>query len=112
MTLITLSSLLKSFCELKLLGLLVGLIWIGIFGYILTIRSYLQAFISIEFILLGTNLLFIDAAQIKESNLGYEMVLWSISTGAAEVAIGLALLVLLENRRNTISIIHHRGLKG
>ena len=93
------------------IGLSAILFVIGTLG-VLTRRNAIVIFMSIELMLNSANLLFIAFAQEYEALSGHIFVFFVMTVAAAEVAVGLALIVAIFRSRGTIDIDEMNQLKG
>jgi NADH-quinone oxidoreductase subunit K len=84
---------------------------IGALG-VLTRRNAIIIFMSIELMLNAGNLLFVAFAHTYEALSGQIFVFFVISVAAAEVAVGLALIVAVYRTKKSISIDEISSLKG
>ena len=84
------------------IGLSVLLFVIGVCGVLLR-RSTLMVFMSIELMLNSANLALVTFANQRQSIDAQIMVFFVITIAAAEVAVGLALLVMIFMRKKTTS---------
>jgi NADH-quinone oxidoreductase subunit K len=84
---------------------------IGILG-VLTRRNAIVIFMSIELMLNAGNLLFVAYAQVHEALNGQIFVFFVMTVAAAEVAVGLALIVAIFRSRSSINIDEMSELKG
>ena len=87
------------------------LFMIGALG-VLTRRNAIIIFMSIELMLNAGNLLFVAFARMYESVGGQLFVFFVMTVAAAEVAVGLALIVAVFRTKNTINIDEASTLKG
>jgi NADH-quinone oxidoreductase subunit K len=94
-----------------LLALSAILFIIGAIG-VLTRRNAIVIFMSIELMLNSANLAFITFARAFESLSGQVMVFFVIAVAAAEVAVGLALIVAIFKSKQSIDIDQINSLKG
>lgn len=94
-----------------LLALSAILFIIGAIG-VLTRRNAIVIFMSIELMLNSANLAFITFARAFESLNGQVMVFFVIAVAAAEVAVGLALIVAIFKSKQSIDIDQINSLKG
>lgn len=83
---------------------------IGILG-VLTRRNAIVVLMSIELMLNAANINFIAFSAYYGGLEGYIFALFSISIAAAEVAVGLAILLALYQRRGTIQLDRIRLLR-
>ena len=84
---------------------------IGIFG-VLYRRNAIIVFMSIEIMLNAVNLLFVAFSTYHEDTQGQIFVFFSMAVAAAEVAVGLAILVSIFKNLGSISIDKLKKLKG
>ena len=94
-----------------LLALSVVLFILGALG-VLTRRNTIVIFMSIELMLNSANLVFISFARAFEDLLGQVTVFFIIAVAAAEVAVGLALIVTIFRTKHSIDIDEVSSLKG
>jgi len=92
-------------------GLSAVLFTIGALG-VLTRRNAIIIFMSIELMLNSANLLFIAFARMYEVLGGQIFVFFVMTVAAAEVAVGLALIVAVFRTKETINIDEASTLKG
>lgn len=84
---------------------------LGALGVLLR-RNAIIIFMSIELMLNSANLLFIAfARQFGDVN-GQVLVFFTLTVAAAEVAVGLALIVSIFRQRKSINIDEMRLMKG
>ena len=91
--------------------LCVVLFCIGIFG-VLYRRNAIIMFMSIEIMLNGVNLLFVAFSTFHQDAQGQVFVFFSMAVAAAEVAVGLAILVSIFRNLSSIDIDNLKNLKG
>jgi NADH-quinone oxidoreductase subunit K len=84
---------------------------IGIFG-VLYRRNSIIVFMSIEIMLNAVNLLFVAFSTYHQDAQGQVFVFFSMAVAAAEVAVGLAILVSIFKNSGSISIDTLKNLKG
>lgn len=84
---------------------------IGILGVLLR-RNALIVFMSIELMLNSANLLFVAFARHIGSLHGQVLVFFVITVAAAEVAVGLALIVAIFRTKKSINIDEINLLQG
>ena len=84
---------------------------LGVLG-VLVRRNALVVFMSIELMLNAANLALVAFAQRWESVNGQIIVFFVITVAAAEVAVGLALLVAIFRTKRTTDIDEISTLKG
>ena len=76
---------------------------IGILG-VLTRRNALIIFMSVELMLNAVNLLLITFSTYKSDPVGQVFVFFIMAVAAAEVAVGLAIIVMIYRNTRTIDI--------
>jgi NADH-quinone oxidoreductase subunit K len=76
---------------------------IGVAG-VLTRRSALVIYMAIELMLNAANLAFVAFARYHQSLDGQVMVFFSMAVAAAEVAVGLGIIVALFRLRATVDV--------
>jgi NADH-quinone oxidoreductase subunit K len=84
---------------------------IGIVG-VLTRRNALIIFMSVELMLNSVNLLLIAFSAYKSDPVGQVFVFFIMAVAAAEVAVGLAIIVMIYRNSRTIDIGFLNRLKG
>jgi NADH-quinone oxidoreductase subunit K len=84
---------------------------IGAMGVLLR-RSAIIIFMSVEMMLNSANLLFVAFARHLGDLDGQILVFFVITVAAAEVAVGLALIVVIFRRKRSINIDDLNLLKG
>jgi NADH-quinone oxidoreductase subunit K len=84
---------------------------IGTLG-VLTRRNAIIIFMSIELMLNSANLLFVAFARMYNSLQGQIFVFFVMTVAAAEVAVGLALIVAVFRTKDSIDIDEISSLKG
>ena len=84
---------------------------IGTLG-VLTRRNAIVIFMSIELMLNSANLLFVAFARMYDALQGQIFVFFVMTVAAAEVAVGLALIVAIFRTRHTIDIDLMSSMKG
>lgn len=75
-------------------------------------RNSLVIFMSIELMLNAANLAFVAFSRVHQSFSGQIFVFFVMAVAAAEVAVGLALIVTIYRSRHTIDIDGMNSLKG
>lgn len=89
----------------------VFLFTVGALGVLLR-RNALIIFMSIELMLNSANLLLVAFAREFGDLNGQVLVFFVLTVAAAEVAVGLALIVVIFRRRKSINIDDMRLMKG
>ena len=84
---------------------------IGVVG-VLTRRNSLIIFMSIELMLNAANLAFVAFSSVIRSFTGQIFVFFVIAVAAAEVAVGLALIVEIFKSKRSIDVDQMSSLKG
>jgi NADH-quinone oxidoreductase subunit K len=84
---------------------------IGIFG-VLYRRNSIIMFMSIEIMLNAVNLLFVAFSTYHQDAEGQVFVFFSMAVAAAEVAVGLAILVSIFKNLGSIDVDNLKNLKG
>jgi len=84
---------------------------IGVFGVLIR-RNALIIFMSIELMLNAANLAFVAFGSVLKSFSGQIFVFFVIAVAAAEVAVGLALIVEIFKSKRSIDVDQMSSLKG
>jgi NADH-quinone oxidoreductase subunit K len=84
---------------------------IGALG-VLVRRNPLVIFMSIELMLNAANLVFVAFARVWQTLEGQIFVFFVMTVAAAEVAVGLALIVTIFRTKHSINIDEMNSLKG
>jgi len=84
---------------------------IGALGVLLR-RNAIIIFMSVELMLNSANLLFVAFARYLSDLQGQVLVFFVITVAAAEVAVGLALIVVIFRTKHSINIDEINMLKG
>ncbi len=92
-------------------GLAALLFTIGVTGVLIR-RNALVMFMSIELMLNSANLALVAFANARQDTAGQIIVFFTIVVAAAEVAVGLALLMTIFRTKRTTNIDELNGLKG
>ena len=91
--------------------ILSGIIFsIGVIG-VTTNRNVLKVLLSLELLLAASNLSFVAFSKFNGDYAGQLIVFFVILVAAAEVAIGLAIIVLMYRRLNTIQADELKEMK-
>jgi len=93
---------------LGLSGILFGL---GILGVLMR-RNAIVVFMSVELMLNAANLALIAFARQAQDLIGHVLVFFVIAVAAAEVSVGLALIVTIFKTKHSIDIDQVSGLRG
>jgi len=92
-------------------GLTIIMFTIGALGVLLR-RNAIIIFMSVELMLNSANLLFVAFARYLSDLQGQVLVFFVITVAAAEVAVGLALIVVIFRSKHSINIDEINLLKG
>lgn len=84
---------------------------IGVLGFIIR-RNLLICFMSIELMLNSVNLIFVTYSNMIKSTIGLMYVFFIMAVAAAEVSIGLAIIILLFRQKGTVDMDSLNTLKG
>jgi NADH-quinone oxidoreductase subunit K len=93
------------------LGLSAFMFAIGIIGVVIR-RNPLVIFMSLELMFNAANLVFVSFASFHQVLDGELFVFFVMTTAAAEVAVGLALMVAIFRAKKTIDVDQMSSLKG
>ena len=89
----------------------VALLAIGIYGLAVK-RNAIRMLFAIEMIVNAANLNIVAFARFIPNSQGQTLALFSIAIAAAEVAVGLALIIVAYRMYKNIDIADFRSLKG
>ncbi len=89
----------------------VALLAIGIYGLAVK-RNAIRMLFAIEMIVNSANLNLVAFARFIPNSQGQTLALFSIAIAAAEVAVGLALIIVAYRMYKNIAIADFRSLKG
>jgi NADH-quinone oxidoreductase subunit K len=84
---------------------------LGVIGVLIR-RNALVVFMSVELMLNSANLAFIAFARAYQSLSGQIFVFFTITVAAAEVAVGLALIVTIFRSKHSIDVDQMSSMKG
>jgi len=84
---------------------------IGALGVLIR-RNPLIIFMSVELMLNAANLVFVVFARVYEALSGQIFVFFVMTVAAAEVAVGLALIVVIFRTKHSIDVDQMSNLKG
>lgn len=84
---------------------------IGIIGFLVR-KNAIVIFMSLELMFNAANLVFVTFANYFNNVDGQVIVIFIMTTAAAEVAVGLALIVSIFRTRHSISVDDMNKLKG
>ena len=85
---------------------------IGVFGIFLNRRNIIVILMSIELMLLAVNLNFVAFSSFLHDLVGQIFVMFVLTVAAAEISIGLAILVVYHRLRGTIEVEDVNLMKG
>ncbi len=98
--------------DVQLCLLLAALLFsVGVFG-LLTRRNAIGVLLSIELMANAVNINLVAFSRLHGGVAGQVFALFAIALTVAEVAIGLALVILLARTRRTIDVDQARDLSG
>ena len=83
----------------------------GVFG-VITRRNAIIIFMSLELMFNAANLVFVAYASFHQALEGQLFVFFVMAVAAVEVAIGLALIVMIFRTRHSVDVDQLSGLKG
>ena len=89
----------------------VALLAIGIYGVAVK-RNAIRMLFAIEIIINAANLNLVAFARFLPHSGGQSLALFSIAIAAAEVAVGLALIIVAYRMYQNVDIAEFRSLKG
>ena len=89
----------------------VALLGIGIYGVAVK-RNAIRMLFAIEIIINAANLNLVAFARFIPDSGGQTLALFSIAIAAAEVAVGLALIIVAYRMYQNVDIAEFRSLKG
>jgi NADH-quinone oxidoreductase subunit K len=93
------------------LALSAALFVIGVLG-VLTRRNAILVFLAVEIMLSAVNLAFVALSRFTGNLDGQVMVFFTITVAAAEAAVGLAIVVAMFRRRESVDLADFNVLKG
>jgi NADH-quinone oxidoreductase subunit K len=93
------------------LALALSLFAIGAFG-VLTRRDPLVMFISIEMMFNAANLVLVDLSNYLKLVQGHALVFFVIAVAAAEVAVGLGIIIAIFRTEKDVNVDHLSELRG
>lgn len=85
---------------------------IGLAGIVLNRKNLIILLMCVELLFLAVNTNFLAFAHFLGNNVGEVFVFFVLTIAAAEVAVGLAILVVLYRNRGTIDVEQLDTLKG
>jgi len=93
------------------IGLSAILFTVGALGVLIR-RNSIVIFMSVELMLNAANLAFVAFARAHEAVSGQIFVFFVMTVAAAEVAVGLALIVAIFNTKHSIDVDQLNTMKG
>ncbi|MEW6567372.1 MAG: NADH-quinone oxidoreductase subunit NuoK [Chloroflexota bacterium] len=84
---------------------------LGVLGFLIR-RNAIVIFMAVELMLNSANLAFIGFARALHSTAGQVFVFFTITVAAAEVAVGLAMIVAIFRTKHSIDVDQMSSLKG
>jgi NADH-quinone oxidoreductase subunit K len=93
------------------IGLSAALFTIGALGVLIR-RNSIVIFMSVELMLNAANLAFVAFARVYQAVSGQIFVFFIMTVAAAEVAVGLALIVTIFRSKQSIDVDQMNSLKG
>ncbi|MBI4405193.1 MAG: NADH-quinone oxidoreductase subunit NuoK [Deltaproteobacteria bacterium] len=84
---------------------------VGLFGFLVR-KNAVIALMSIELMLNSVNLIFVEISMRSGSSEGILMVVFVITVAAAEVAVGLGILLNLHRVKRTVELDAFKSLRG
>jgi NADH-quinone oxidoreductase subunit K len=93
------------------IGLSAILFTIGAMGVLIR-RNAIVIFMSVELMLNAANLAFVTFARVYQEVNGQLFVFFVMTVAAAEVAVGLALIVAIFHTKQSIDVDQMNGMKG
>ena len=85
---------------------------IGVLGILINRKNVIVILMSIELMLLAVNLNFVAFSSFQNDMVGQVFVMFVLTVAAAEVSVGLAILVAYHRLRGTIEVEDINLLKG
>ena len=85
---------------------------IGVTGLFMNRKNIITILMSIELMLLATNINFVAFSVHLQDIVGQIFSIFILSIAAAEISIGLAILVIYSRNRNSIEIEDINQMKG
>ena len=85
---------------------------IGVFGIFINRKNVIIILMSIELLLLAVNINLVAFSGFLNDMVGQVFVMFVLTVAAAEVSIGLAILVVYNRLRGTIEVDDIRQMKG
>ena len=93
------------------IGLSLALFGLGVLGFFVK-KDLITQFMSIEVMLNAANLMFLAFSRMHGAADGQVIVLFVITTAAAEAAVGLAIILLVFRKKKSVRTEDYQRLKG
>lgn len=92
---------------------LAGLLFtIGVFGIFLNRKNVIVILMSVELMLLAVNINFVTFSSYLQDLTGQVFTMFTLTVAAAEMAIGLAILISFFRNKGSIAVEDISGMKG
>ena len=85
---------------------------LGVFGIFINRKNVITLLMSLELILLAVNLNFVSFSAYSGEIMGQVFAMLKLTVAAAEISIGLAILVAFNRRKNSIEVDKINLMKG
>ena len=85
---------------------------LGVFGIFINRKNVITLLMSLELILLAVNLNFVSFSAYSGEIMGQVFAMLILTVAAAEISIGLAILVAFNRRKNSIEVDKINLMKG
>ena len=85
---------------------------LGVFGIFINRKNVITLLMSLELILLAVNLNFVSFSAYSGEIMGQVFAMFILTVAAAEISIGLAILVAFSRRKNSIEVDKINLMKG
>jgi len=85
---------------------------LGVFGIFINRKNVITLLMSLELILLAVNLNFVSFSAYSGEIMGQVFAMLILTVAAAEISIGLAILVAFSRRKNSIEVDKINLMKG
>ncbi len=89
----------------------IALLGIGIYGLSVK-RNFIRMLFAVEIIINAANLNLVAFGRFIPDSAGQTLALFSIAIAAAEVAVGLALIIVAYRMYQNVDVAEFRSLKG
>jgi len=85
---------------------------LGVFGIFINRKNVITLLMALELILLAVNLNFVAFSSYQGEIVGQVFAMFILTVAAAEISIGLAILVAFSRRKNSIEVDKINLMKG